>query len=113
MTRNLDESVERDESLKSIYIETELKEKRQKKVKKLPEGVAVYTTEDGFRISTFYCFTDILTNKMERRFHQHKNLYLDLARFDPKRFGSKEQMPPKALDKLGKILPELDKGKLV
>ena len=80
MTRNLDESAERDESLESICIESELKEKRQKKVKKLPGEVAGHenienvghTPEDGFRISTFYCVIDTLNNTMESRFLQHK-----------------------------------------
>ena len=40
-------------------------------------------------------------------------MYLDLAWFDPKRFGNKEPLPPKALDKIVEILPGLDKGKLV
>lgn len=116
MTNNLDNRSETDDSLENIVIETKLKEKRKRKRKKLPGenhvDIIHTSAKEAFRINTFYCVIDTVVNTMENRFLQHKTLYLDMAWFDPKRFTNKEPLPPKALDKIAEILPEVNKGKL-
>lgn len=47
------------------------------------ENVA-HTEVDTFRVSTFYIGIDTIVNTMKNRFLHHRNLYLDLAWFDPK-----------------------------
>ncbi|XP_054259308.1 uncharacterized protein LOC128984050 [Macrosteles quadrilineatus] len=117
MNENLEEREKEDESLSNIYIETSLKETRRRKLKKLPgeeanDEIVGSSPEDKFRIEIFIRIVDTLIHTMENRFLVHKQLYLDLAWFDPKRFDAKEKIPPNALDKITEILPGLDRSKL-
>ncbi|KAJ8881726.1 hypothetical protein PR048_018212 [Dryococelus australis] len=53
-----------------------------------------------------------LNQSMTNRFADHKNLYLDLSCFDPKRFSELKGLSSNALDKIRDLVPNADKGKL-
>lgn len=61
-------------------------------------------------------FNSIMDNiiiNIEHRFDEHKDLYLDLQCFDPKRFKDLNlNLSDKALHRISELVPSVDIGKL-
>lgn len=120
MSLKLDEKLKEDPSLEmeDIYIESELPTKRIRTIKKMPGELASdakigSSSEDRFRIKVFNVIIDKISQSIETRFINQKNLYMDLACFDPRRFSDlKKGIPVSSLNKISELLPNIDKGKL-
>nr|CAD7443921.1 unnamed protein product [Timema bartmani] len=120
MSKKIDERIEEDPSLEveSLCIDSELPRKRLRKVKKMPgemaeDGEIGSSEEDRFRIKVFNIVVDKLSQSIKTRFADQKNLYLDLACFDPRRFPElKQGLPANAFNKICDLLPNIDRGKL-
>ena len=119
---NIKASSETDPILKRLRIDQKFAEKRvirtpkraDEKCRDEPVGSAEdCSCEDQFRITVFNRILDKITQTMDRRFSDQKNLYLDLSVFDPKNFDKiKDGLPIGALDKICKLIPSLDESKL-
>lgn len=61
----------------------------------------------------FYAVIDKLNQRMKTRFADQKNIYLDFACFDPRRFSKfKQSLPANALNKICYLVPNVDRNRL-
>lgn len=121
MTLAIEEKINKDPSLdaEKLCIQTELPQKRIRPVKKV-HGESVEdafinsSVEEKFKIKVFYKLMDKINQSMNMRFSDQKDLYLDLACFDPRRFPllKKDGIPNNALDKICSLIGDIDNAKL-
>ncbi|KAJ8880518.1 hypothetical protein PR048_016988 [Dryococelus australis] len=72
------------------------------------------TEEDKLRIKVLNVIIAKLNQSMTNRFADHKNPYLDISCFDPKRLSDlKKGLASNAFDKICDLVPNIDKGKLI
>lgn len=69
---------------------------------------------DRFRVTIFNYTLDTILKSVETRFLLHKELYLELECFDPRRFKCIREngVPSNALKKICQLLPDIDRDKL-
>lgn len=107
-----------DSDVQDIIIQTELPKIRLRKKKKLPgelpnDEIVGETLNDRFRISVFNRIMDNIIINIEHRFDEHKDLYLDLQCYDPRRFKDLNQnLSDRTLHRISELIPSIDTGKL-
>jgi len=110
--------IENHEDQIDIEIEEELPIRRKKTTKRMSEELAhdayIIDEIDRFRVTIFNYTLDTILKSVETRFLLHKELYLELECFDPRRFkGIREYgVPSYALKKICQLLPDIDRDKL-
>lgn len=102
-----------------IEVEEQLPIRRKRFIKRMPGELAqdeyIIDDIDRFRVMTFNYTLDTILKSIETRFLMHKELYLELECFDPRRFKNIrniDDIPSNALKKICQLLPDIDGGKL-